>query len=131
VDDVVEVLVFTLAHGPSINMKKKIGRYTGRDYLNGHHLGKNHYDRPIRSSLFLLGLVVKTWLYPSCAHIRVQSRNQCWAIIDFSAQLLVPALGNKLKPSWYLVHQKKRIPVAVLSLVLQLTQKIHLYCVTW
>lgn len=99
-----------------------------RDYLNGHHLGKNHYDQPIRSSLFLLGLVVKTWLYPSCAHIQVQSPNQCWAIIDFSDQLLV---GNKLKPSWYLVHQKKIIPVAVLSLVLRLTKKIHLYCVTW
>jgi hypothetical protein len=44
-DNVLEVLVFTLAHGPSINMKKEIGQDMVRDYLNGQHLGKNHYDQ--------------------------------------------------------------------------------------
>jgi hypothetical protein len=94
-----------------------------RDYLNGHHVGKNHDDRPIRSSLFLLGLVVETQPYPSCAHLQVQSPNQCWAIIGFSDQLLVPALGNELKTVLVLVHQKEIIPVAVLSSGLQLTPK--------
>jgi hypothetical protein len=94
VDDVLEVLVFTLGHGPSINMKKNNldGIYGERDYLNGHHLGKNHYDRPIRKRSLLLTLVVETRLYPSCEHIQVQSPNQCWAIIELVAPLHLSTL---------------------------------------